>query len=245
MTMRVAMWSGPRNISTAMMRSWESRPGTIVCDEPLYARYLLRTGADHPGRAEIIAAHETDLNRLIAWLTGPLPASTSVFYQKHMSHHLLPGDDLAWTASLHNCFLIRDPREMIVSYAKVREAPTPEDLGLPQQVALFERERQRLGRVPPVIDARDVLQNPRSTLSRLCSRLGLPWDERMLAWPPGRRATDGVWAPHWYAAVERSTGFEPWRERHEPVPTGLEGVEAACRSWYEVMHKQRIVGETG
>lgn len=240
MVMRIAMWSGPRNISTAMMRSWESRADAIVCDEPLYARYLARTGADHPGREEIIAAHETDLSRVVAWLTGPVPPGKSVFYQKHMSHHLLPGDDLGWTDALVNCFLIREPRQMIVSYAKVREAPTPEDLGLPQQLRLFEREWQRLGRVPPVIDAGDVLKNPAGTLNALCARLGLAWDERMLSWAPGKRKTDGVWAPHWYAAVERSTGFEPWRERHDPVPSGLEGVEKACRPIYLAMHQHRI-----
>lgn len=241
MVMRVAMWSGPRNISTAMMRAWESRADTMVCDEPLYARYLVATGADHPGRTEIIAAHEADLTRVIAWLTGPVPAGVRVFYQKHMSHHLLPGDDLAWTGALSNCFLIRDPREMIVSYAKVRRAPTPEELGLPQQAGLFARERKRLGRVPPVIDAADVLKNPGGVLAALCARLGLPWEEGMLSWAPGRRATDGVWAPHWYGAVERSTGFEPWRERREPVPPGLEGVEEACRPLYELMHEHRIV----
>lgn len=240
MPVRIAMWSGPRNISTAMMRSWESRPDTVVCDEPLYARYLLHTGADHPGRAEIIRAHETDLTRVVSWLTGPLPAGKHVFYQKHMSHHLLAGDELDWTKALANCFLIREPREMIVSYAKVRQSPTPEDLGLPQQVALFERECDRLSCPPPVIDAGDVLRRPRETLSALCARLGLEWDERMLAWAPGRRATDGVWAPHWYGAVEKSTGFEPWRERQEPVPAGLEAVEERCGALYRLMHQHRL-----
>lgn len=237
---RIAMWSGPRNISTAMMRAWASRSDTIVCDEPLYARFLARTGAPHPGRDDIIARHETDLSALVAWLTGPIPSGKTIFYQKHMSHHLLPGDDLEWTTNLTNCFLIRDPSEMITSYIKVIPDPTPEDLGLPQQLALFDREKARLGRTPPVIDARDVLSSPRAALSALCRALEVPFDESMLHWEPGPRPTDGCWAPHWYDSVWKSTGFEPFRPKSETVPARLFAVERRCREIYDKLWHARL-----
>ena len=132
------MWSGPRNISTAMMRSWGARPDTIVCDEPLYAHYLKVTGLPHPGAAETLAAHETDWRKVVAWLTGPLPDGKAVFYQKHMTHHMLPNIELGWVHELTNCFLIREPREMITSLLEFIPKPRIEDTGLPQQVRIFE-----------------------------------------------------------------------------------------------------------
>lgn len=237
---RIAMWSGPRNISTALLRSFASRPDTFVCDEPFYARYLQRTGVDHPGREQVIAAHPTDYEQIVAWLTGPVPEGRAIFYQKHMAHHMLPGDDLDWLDSVVNCFLIRDPREMILSYLEIVPGPRPEQLGLPQEVALFERVRRRTGTVPPVLDARDVLESPRGLLAALCERIGIAFDERMLRWDPGPRPTDGVWGPYWYQSVYRSTGFEPWRPRAGSLPAALEGVQAECRRLYETLHEHRI-----
>jgi hypothetical protein len=237
---RIAMWSGPRNISTAMMRSWGSRPDTAVCDEPLYACYLKATGIDHPGRDEVIAHHESDWRKVTAWLTGPIPGGRPVWYQKHMSHHLLPEIGRDWLTSLINCFLIREPGEMIVSLAKVTPNPRLEDTGLPQQLELFEAERARTGRIPPVIDARDVLTDPRGTLAALCGAVGLPFDEAMLRWPPGPRPTDGVWARHWYSAVEKSTGFEPYRPRDEKPPEHLRLILARCEEIYRALHPHRL-----
>src|SRR5438034_1279920 len=163
-TIRIAMWSGPRNISTAMMRAWGNRSDTFVCDEPLYAHYLLKTGVVHPGRDEVIAHHETDWRKVIAWLTGPVPEAKSIFYQKHMTHHLLPEIDRGWLTLLTHCFLIRDPREVLLSLSKVIPNPRLEDTGLPQQVEIFNlataqlREARRLGHcfatpiTPPVLD---------------------------------------------------------------------------------------------
>lgn len=241
MTVRLAMWSGPRNISTAMMRSFGSRADTNVVDEPLYAHYLLTHGLDHPGREEIIARAETDWRRVVAGLTGPAPDGRAVSYQKHMAHHLLPHIDRTWIASLTNCFLIRDPGEVIASFVKVVRAPEPEDLGYPQQVELFDAERARTGRVPPVVDARDVLLDPRRTLTMLCERVGIAFDEAMLSWPPGPRETDGVWAPHWYGAVYRSTGFAPYSPRDASIPSELAGVHEACRRLYDRLAAHRIV----
>jgi hypothetical protein len=237
---RIAMWSGPRNISTALMRSWGSRPDTAVCDEPLYAHYLLRTGLAHPGADEVIAHHQTDWRRVVESLRGPVPEGRAIFYQKHMAHHLLPEIELEWLDGLTSCFLIREPRAMIVSLAKFIAVPALEQTGLPQQVTLFERVRERTGRVPPVVDARDVLTDPRRLLSRLCGRLGVPFMEEMLSWAPGPRATDGIWARHWYGEVERSTGFAPCQPRDEPVPDRLRPLLEECEPLYERLHGHRL-----
>ncbi len=238
------MWSGPRNISTAMMRAWGSRPDTYVTDEPLYAHYLKATGLDHPGREEVLAAHESDWRRAVAWLTGPVPDGRSIWFQKHMTHHLLPEMDHGWMwgAEFRHAFLIRDPAEMLVSLAKVTPNPRLADTGLPQQVELFEAERRRLGQVPPVVDAADVLRDPRRVLAPLCGALGVPFDERMLRWERGRRETDGVWAKHWYGVVEQSTGFGPYVPRREGAPARLVGLLEECRAYYEVMYQERMRG---
>jgi hypothetical protein len=186
------MWSGPRNISTAMMRSWGARPDCGVSDEPLYGHYLSwlspHRRSEHPAADEVIAAMDCDWRSVAATLTGPVPGGKPIWYQKHMAHHLTPDMDLGWVERLTNCFLIRDPAAMITSFIKVIPNPTPEDLGLPQQVALFERIQTATGRTPPVVDSADVLRDPRSTLSGLCDSLGVPFDDAMLAWRPGSPA---------------------------------------------------------
>ncbi len=235
---RIAMWSGPRNLSTALMRSFEHRSDTAVSDEPFYAHYLEATGAEHPGREEILAHCETDAETVARSLVGTVPGGKRVWYQKHMSHHLLPGmEDLAsgWIARVRHAFLVRDPARVIVSFAKIVPDPTPEDLGLPQQLRLLERLR-REGQAPPIVDAAEIRRNPRGTLTALCEALGIPFEERMLAWPAGPRSSDGVWARHWYASVERSTGFEPPEPDEPPeVPPPLRGVLAECRGIYEAI----------
>ncbi len=234
------MWSGPRNISTALMRSWGNRPDTFVCDEPLYAHFLQVTGKPHPGRDEVIARHDTDWRRVVAWLTGPVPLGRAIFYQKHMAHHLLPQIERGWLDGLTHAFLIREPGEMLTSLLKNVPHPSLEDTGLPQQVELFDRVRRTTGRVPPVVDARDVLLDPRRVLARLCEALRVPFDAAMLSWPAGRRDTDGVWAPHWYAAVESSTSFQPYRAKSERVPASLEPLLAECRPLYEALYRHRL-----
>ena len=241
MTLRIAMWSGPRNISTAMMRAWENRPDCAVSDEPLYAAYLAMSGADHPGRDEVIAAGETDWRRVAEALLGPAPAGKPVWYQKHMSHHLLPGMDRAWIRQLHNIFLIRDPAEVVASYLRSRDRVEPADIGLLQQAELFDELAAAQGREPTVIDAGDFLADPEAHLRALCAELGLEFTGRMLHWPPGPRASDGVWAPHWYAAVWRSTGFGPPPARPAPVLDGqARAVAEACRPAYEKLRARRL-----
>lgn len=239
--LRLAMWSGPRNISTAMMRSWGNRPDTFVCDEPLYAHYLHVTGCDHPGAEEVIAAGETDWRKAAGWLAGPIPEGKTIFYQKHMTHHLLPHMERDWLGALSHCFLIRDPAEVITSYLKKSHDPTLEDLGFVQQAEIFDWVQQQTGAMPPVLDARDVLNDPAGMLRQLCEALGVEFLPAMLSWTPGLRVTDGVWAQHWYPEVETSTGFRPYRPKREPVPECLRGVEAQCRIVYERLYAHRLV----
>ena len=222
--MRIAMWSGPRNLSTALMRSFSSRPDTTVLDEPFYAHYLRETGIDHPGREEVIAAYENDWRKVIDCITGPIPDGKSIWYQKHMAHHMLPHIDVARLiggGELTHTFLLRDPVEVITSYTKVHPKMTLAETGLPYQVDLFERVRSRTGKPPPVIDAKDVLLDPRRTLSRLCAALGIEFTETMLHWPDGPHPKDGNWAPYWYESVYSSTGFGQYRPKNEPVPEHL------------------------
>jgi hypothetical protein len=232
---RLAVWSGPRNISTAMMRAWSQRPDTIVCDEPLYAHYLEATGPNHPGRDEVLAAHETDWRAVADWLTGPLPDGKTVFYQKHMAHHLLDDIDRRWLDELTHVLLIREPQEMLTSLAKVTPHPTLADTGLPQQMELLDR----LGNIP-VIDAKDVLNDPAGMLLAMCNAVGLPYTDAMLSWPPGPRDTDGVWAPYWYDAVNASTGFQPYKPKNAPVPAELRSVVRECDALYQQLYAHRL-----
>jgi len=239
---RVAMWSGPRNISTALMRSWGNRPDTVVCDEPLYAHYLTVTGKQHPGAGEVVEHHEADWRTVVRGLTGEIPDGKTVFYQKHMAHHLLPEIDRGWLDELENCFLIRDPREMLTSLARKLEQPLLEDTGLPQQVEIFEQVRRRTGRTPPVIDAKDVLLDPRRLLGLLCESLELEFTDEMLSWLAGRRETDGIWAKHWYENVEASTGFGPYRAKPDQVPQQILDLYDRCVECYEVLSPHRLGG---
>lgn len=237
---RIAMWSGPRNISTAMMRAWGNRPDTFVIDEPFYAYYLRATGKQHPGADQIIASSNTDWANVVAQLTGPIPKARRIFFQKQMAHHLLPEVDREWLGAVTNCFLIRDPREVIASYIKKREEPALHDLGFVQQAEIFNFVRTRTGSIPPVIDAKDVLDNPERMLRLLCEAVGVEFSKSMLSWPPGLRETDGIWARHWYGEVAKTTSFQPYRPRSASVPAHLQEIYDRCRECYEPLHEYRL-----
>lgn len=238
MVARLAVWSGPRNISTAVMRAWENRPDTLVVDEPLYAHYLAVTGRDHPGRADIIGGGETDWRQVVGRLLGPVGDDVRVFYQKHMAHHLTPDIDTAWVSQLTNVLLIREPDEVVASYVKRRDDVTPDDIGLPQQVRLFD-ELCAADTAPLVIDSADFRRDPAAHLRKLCRLVHVEFTERMLTWPPGPRASDGEWAPYWYDGVWRSTGFEPYRPRQVELTGRPAEVAAECRGAYERLHAVR------
>jgi len=229
------MWSGPRTVSTALMRSFGNRRDTVVADEPLYAFYLSRTGIDHPGRQEILASMTNDWREVLDYLAAaPLPHGKSVFYGKHMTHHLLPEVDRAALAPLRHAYLIRNPAELLASYAKVRSRPTLADLGIVQQAEIFDAYPG------PVVDSRDLLENPEATLRALCEALAIPFTAAMLAWPSGPRETDGVWGRYWYESVWRSTGFGPYRAPGTELPAGLTALAERCRPYYERLHARRL-----
>jgi len=244
--LRIAMWSGPRNISTAMLRSWGSRPDTAVIDEPLYANYLKSTGAGHPGAGKIIAHAEAtdacDWRDVVPALTGPIPGGKPIWYQKHMAHHLLPGMDLGWLVELRHCLLVREPARMLASLTKVIADPAPEETGLPQQVELFRLIKEQTGSPPPVLVSSDVLRDPQGMLTALCGSLGVPYTDAMLSWAPGPRETDGIWAPYWYDQVERSTGFAPYAPKDVTLPDRLAPGLAACQSCYDELLPYRLTG---
>lgn len=230
MVRRIAIWSGPRSLSTAFLRSWENRPDTEVWDEPLYAHYLQATGLEHPARDAVIAEGEPD------WQAVARRCSTggtqALFVQKHMAHHLLPHVDGPWLDQLTHVFLVRDPRRIVASYVRSRAEVTLDDIGLPQLVSLRRRYPEA-----PVVDSDALRSAPEATLRTLCESLGVSFTPRMLSWPAGPRDSDGVWAPHWYASVWRSTGFAP--PSGEPPPR-LEGAyreiaEAALPLYRELL----------
>jgi hypothetical protein len=236
MTTRIAMWSGPRTVSTALMRSFGNRPDTVVVDEPLYGYYLAHADVDHPGRDEIIASMPGSWADVLTELTSaPLPTGKSVYYQKHMTHHLLPEIDRTALAGLTHAFLIRDPRRLLASYARVRGRPVLADLGLPQQAEIFASFGG------PVIDAADILRDPPAALEALCDALGIGFDSAMLSWPTGPRPTDGVWARYWYDSVWRSTGFGPYREPStDDLSPELEALAGRCQPFYEELAVHRL-----
>ncbi|MDE2140080.1 MAG: HAD family hydrolase [Gammaproteobacteria bacterium] len=237
--LRIAMWSGPRNISTAMMRAWENRGDTAVTDEPLYAHYLLETGVPHPGREEVLAAQSSDWREITRMLTGPVPQGKPIWYQKHMTQHVLAGMPLAWLDGLHNCFLIRAPEAVVASFTQNRPDAALWELGYEQQARLFDYVAERRG-TPPVLDAEDVLRDPEGMLHALCARLDVEFSARMLHWPAGPRASDGVWAKHWYAAVERSTGFEPYRPRATHLTAFQARLSGECQPFYARLRQHRL-----
>ena len=238
MTVRIAMWSGPRNISTAMMRSFENRADCQVLDEPFYAAYLSKTGLDHPMRDEVLASQPTDWREVVAQLEQNKAA---LVYEKHMAHHMLPEFGVEWSSKCLNSFLIREPEQVLASYVQKRGEVTLADIGFVRQRELFEREADRLGRAPPVVRGADMLANPRGVLGRLCDALGIVFDEAMLSWPAGPRASDGAWAPAWYDSVNSSTGFAaPSHAPYPPLPDDLRRIAEAARPHYEAMAEHRI-----
>lgn len=240
MTVRIAMWSGPRNLSTAMMRSFESRSDTFVSDEPFYGAYLKDTCDPQPMADEVIASMDCDWQSIAATLAGPCPTGAPIWYQKHMAHHMVGPIDHDDLSDLTHAFLIRDPARVVASYAAKRVAVRPDHLGVERQVEYFEREADRLGYAPPVVDSADILQDPPGLLERLCGALGISWDPSMLRWKPGIRETDGVWASHWYDAVAASTGFGEPNEKPVQLPEEARRVADYCRPFYERLSAYKI-----
>ena len=234
------MWSGPRNISTAMMRAWENRLDTFVVDEPFYAHYLSKNRVEHPGREEVLLNGEIDSYKVSQGLVKDISNSHKVYYQKHMTHHLLDSVNRDWMKGVINCFLIRNPKDMIISYSKIHSDITRDLLGIEQQKEIFDYVQNFTGEVPPVIDSKDVLLNPRGVLTKFCNRIGIDFSEKMLNWPKGSRDTDGIWGKYWYNNVINSTGFNPYTVKNSEVPDEYKSIYKESLKLYEDLHYLRI-----
>ena len=222
------------------MRAWENRDDCAVWDEPLYGYYLQATGIPHPGAAEVIAAQGTDLDQIIARCTGEVPGGKQIFYQKHMTLHLLPEIERDWLSEMVNCFLIRDPEAVIASYAAVRSDATLADIGFIQQAELFEQVRAMTGEVPMVIDSREFLLDPASMLQSICARLDIEFMPAMLSWPRGPRDSDGVWAKYWYDSVHNSAGFAAYRRQKYTLSGKDKQIALQARPYYEKLFRHRL-----
>lgn len=236
---RIAMWSGPRNISTAMMYSFENRNDCCAIDEPFYAHYLEQTGVEHPGAQKVIDNYETDYHKITQVLSGEFPEESGIWYQKHMCHHIPLGADLDWIQNVTNCFLIRDPREVLLSLSKITHEVSLWATGLPQQIMLLERALQDDTK-PPILDSRDILENPREMLGMLCHQLDIQFSESMLSWEAGPRDCDGIWGEYWYESVWSSTGFSPYSHRTGELSPSLESVLEDAMPLYLELHSKRI-----
>ncbi|WP_138468859.1 HAD family hydrolase [Poseidonocella sp. HB161398] len=232
--LNIAAWSGPRNLSTAMMYAFGARGDAAVWDEPFYAAYLEMTGLTHPMGAEIIAAGPRDPREVAARCAAPHPSGRPVFYQKHMTHHMIEGVPRDWFSSVTHLFLIRHPARVLASYAKKRENPVLDDIGFRQQAEIFEEIRAS-GQTPVVIDSHDIRADPAGMMAALCDALGIPRDPGMIRWPAGGHADDGVWAAHWYDAVHRSTGFAGAEGPLPALPADLQAVCDAALPYYDAL----------
>lgn len=236
------MWSGPRNLSTAMMRSFGSRRDCLAMDEPFYAAYLQATGLDHPMCQEIIADGEVDPQKVIdQCLQLPKPPH-SLVYQKHMTHHMIEGFDISWIAEVTNVFLIREPRRVLASYAAKTESVSADDIGFRKQRELFEYLLNDQSKPPAVVDAADIRRAPEQMLKALCQAIDIPYSSEMLSWEAGPKPEDGIWAKHWYDAVWNSTGFaSPEAEKQIDLPEALQAIEEEVLPDYQFMQKYRLV----
>ncbi|MCH2458060.1 MAG: HAD family hydrolase [Henriciella sp.] len=238
---RIAMWSGPRNLSTTMMRSFGARPDTACVDEPFYAAYLISTGTVHPMQAEILEAQAHDGAVVARELSeASVPGAKPVFYQKHMTHHMAPALPRNWMHRVTNAFLIRDPARVLASYARKMETVSLEAIGVPQQAELFDRVCQIRGDAPPVVDSDDILEDPAGILRALCGALGIAYTDAMLSWEAGPKPEDGVWAPHWYDAVWQSTGFGAPRHEEPALPDALCKLADEARESHEAIAMHRL-----
>ena len=234
------MWSGPRNLSTALMRSFENRTDTAVIDEPFYAHFLKQTNLNHPGRNEIISTLDSNWDNIVLKITGPIPHNKSIWYQKHMAQHNLEGCDLNWIKSFHNCILIRDPKYVIPSYNKEYSLSDEKLLGYCQQLNLIRILEDEESITPPIFDATDILEKPEQALKKICISVGIRFSQKMLKWPKGKRKSDGIWAKYWYRNVENSSGFQPFQKKNIVIDKKLIPLYDKCLVDYNSMYEKRI-----
>jgi len=237
----IAMWSGPRNISTALMRSFENRSDCFVSDEPFYSYFLYKTGLKHPLSNEVINSGLIHYDKIIKYITGPIPSSKNIWYQKHMAHHILEGENIDWIKNMKNCLLIRHPSDVILSYSKKNEINNIQQLGYLQQIEIYKMLTEELGIPPIIIDAQDLLVEPKKMLIEICEILRIKFDKKMLSWSQGSRKTDGIWGKHWYKQVEASTGFKPYIKTNRIISPKYQSLYDECIQYYEFLYQNRII----
>ena len=233
------MWSGPRNLSTALLRSFENRNDTVVLDEPLYAYYLKETNKKHPLNKKIIETYETDIKKLINIISRN---NDKIFYQKHMTHHILEETPLDWISTGVNCFLIRDPKDVLLSYITKKQLDDVNDLGFPMQLKLFNTVKD-LGNEPIIINADDLSNNPKKILIALCNKIKIPFSEKMLFWPKGKRDTDGIWGKVWYKNVELSDKFAELKKNNSEIPKEYNKIYLESLKIYKKLNSFNIINE--
>ena len=241
-TSRIAMWSGPRNISTALMRSFENRPDTFVSDEPFYAYFLVQTGYQHPGWEEIIKSQNSNKSQIIKYLINETHKNKSVWYQKHMTHHLLDEDDYSWIKKIKNCFLIRHPKDVLLSYIQKNDLIESNDLGYPAQLRLFNYVKNSNNKIL-VIDAKNLSSNPEIILKKICKKINISFTKRMLNWPKGRRNSDGIWEKIWYKNVKYSTSFNKILNKEYEIPKKYNQIYNECLEIYDQLKIYDIINE--
>ena len=232
------MWSGPRNLSTALMRSFENRKDTEVYDEPFYAYYLSKTNLDHPMKKEIIEHYPVSQNRIIENITS-VTKKNKIFYQKHMTHHIIKNTKINWISEGYNCFLIRHPAKVINSYIKKNTLKNIDDIGYKKKFEIFQKIRNKKLKFT-VINADSILKNPKKLLSKFCKELNIRFTKKMLSWPKGKRKSDGIWSKIWYKNVELSNTFTPFKEEKINVPNKYLGIYKESLKYYDKMNKYSI-----
>ena len=238
-SLSVAMWSGPRNISTAMMRSFGSREDSFVSDEPMYGHFLMKTGISHPMRDEVLKSMSTDFNDLTDYLTGNIPNNRNIWYQKQMTHHILESDNLSWVKKLKNTFLIRHPKDVMLSYMEKFDLEE-ELIGFQQQDRIYRYVFDFVEENPIVIDAKDILKDPKKMLTRLCNHLDIPFHSSMLSWRTGHHSTDGVWGKHWYSNVIKTDSFGEYKEKTNSIPEKYIDIYNRSLELYKKLHQKKI-----
>ncbi len=239
----ICLWSGPRNVSTALMYSFRQRSDTRVVDEPLYGHFLRVSGADHPAALDVMNHMDCDGDRVMRRLLISEDDERPVQFLKQMAHHLVAIDE-QFLAATTNVLLIRDPAEMLPSLINQIPEPTIRDTGLKRQWQLYEALLLRGEHHPPVLDARELLLDPRGVLRKLCAILDLTFEPAMLAWPPGPKPEDGVWAPHWYHNVHISSGFSEYRSKNQPLPSRLAALREECDHYYQRLYAHSLKANT-
>ena len=240
MVKRIAMWSGPRNISTAMMRSFEARGDTFVSDEPMYGHFLKTTEINHPMKDEVIQSMETDREILRSYLTSYNPPDYSIWYQKQMTQHILDDDSLYWTLDMENAFLIRNPRDVILSYLKKFEIEDESLIGFLQLERIFDFIKENSNKDLVVVDAEDILSTPSATLNALCEALNIKYTDDMLTWEKGCRTTDGIWGAHWYDSVVNTTQFIRTPKNKGEIPKKYQEVYGRSMDIYQKLSSHSI-----